>query len=502
MQALLAIPRPGAIPLSSGYLDADLQAGRGARRRPRAGRAPPGELAARAGRGARRTCGPGSPAPPAARCGPEDLVHLPRRAVGAVDGVSAPSPRPATRCWFESPTYLGALAAARAAGLRVVPVPADADGCGPTCSRRAAAHRGAAVLLPAAVRQPARRHPLPRPPAGGPGRDPGRGRVPARGRLRPRPGHRRRRAAPRWSPTTPAGTSSTCVRLHQVGRARPAGGRDRRPRPGRHPPARRAGPRRLLRRRPAAAGRPRLRDVAGLAAPPAHAAGRAARPRDALLDAVRRHLPDCAPPPVPRGGLHAWLTLPDGVDDGAATTAAAARAWSSFRAARGTAAEPDAPHLRLTFAAAPPDRLDEGVQRLAQRAARMCSRAPGDRRLRVRRLAHLRGAAAIARVRKQHFQHRCVGPPAIVQRASAALTGRPCRRYVGIAGAARWPRASSRAAGRPLTPAPGRRRNGVGSTFSSATRRFRCGRIGYAPDRGEKTRCNSTPRVRGSGHAG
>jgi DNA-binding transcriptional MocR family regulator len=29
------------------------------------------------------------------------------------------------------------------------------------------------------------------------------------------------------------------------------------------------------------------------------------------------------------------------------------------------AAEPDGPHLRLTFAAAPPDLLDEGVRRLA-----------------------------------------------------------------------------------------------------------------------------------------
>jgi DNA-binding transcriptional MocR family regulator len=88
--------------------------------------------------------------------------------------------------------------------------------------------------------------------------------------------------------------------------------------------------------------------------------------RDALLDAVRRRLPSCPAPPVPRGGLHAWLTLPDGTDDVAATTAAAAQGVVVFPGRPWYAAEPDAPHLRLTFAAVPPAQLDEGVQRLAR----------------------------------------------------------------------------------------------------------------------------------------
>jgi DNA-binding transcriptional MocR family regulator len=87
--------------------------------------------------------------------------------------------------------------------------------------------------------------------------------------------------------------------------------------------------------------------------------------RDALLDAVRRHLPALPTPAVPRGGLHAWLRLPDGADDTAVTTAAAAHNVVVFPGRPWYAAEPDAPHLRLTFAAAPPDLLEEGIRRLA-----------------------------------------------------------------------------------------------------------------------------------------
>ncbi|MEV6932467.1 hypothetical protein AB0M46_49355 [Dactylosporangium sp. NPDC051485] len=47
------------------------------------------------------------------------------------------------------------------------------------------------------------------------------------------------------------------------------------------------------------------------------------------------------------------------------TVAAAARQVVVFPGRPWYAAEPDAPHLRLTFAAAPPDRLDEGIRRLA-----------------------------------------------------------------------------------------------------------------------------------------
>ncbi|NUT32597.1 MAG: PLP-dependent aminotransferase family protein, partial [Hamadaea sp.] len=88
--------------------------------------------------------------------------------------------------------------------------------------------------------------------------------------------------------------------------------------------------------------------------------------REALLTALRRHLPQLADQPVPRGGLHLWTRLPDGVDDVALAAAAAAEGVVVFPGRPWYAAEPPAPHLRLTYAAAPADLMDEAVRRLAR----------------------------------------------------------------------------------------------------------------------------------------
>jgi DNA-binding transcriptional MocR family regulator len=88
--------------------------------------------------------------------------------------------------------------------------------------------------------------------------------------------------------------------------------------------------------------------------------------RDALLAALRKHLPDLRPVAVPRGGLHVWVRLPDGLDDTALAAAALHERVVVFPGRPWYAAEPPAPHLRLTFAAAPPDALEEGVRRLAR----------------------------------------------------------------------------------------------------------------------------------------
>jgi DNA-binding transcriptional MocR family regulator len=88
--------------------------------------------------------------------------------------------------------------------------------------------------------------------------------------------------------------------------------------------------------------------------------------REALLTALRRHLPELAPPTVPRGGLHLWVRLPDSTDDVALAAAAAAEGVVVFPGRPWYAAEPPAPHLRLTYAAAPPDLVDEAVRRLAR----------------------------------------------------------------------------------------------------------------------------------------
>jgi DNA-binding transcriptional MocR family regulator len=60
------------------------------------------------------------------------------------------------------------------------------------------------------------------------------------------------------------------------------------------------------------------------------------------------------------------VTLPDGTDDVAVAAAAAAEGVVVFPGRHWYAAEPPAPHLRLTYAAAPPDQMDEAVRRLAR----------------------------------------------------------------------------------------------------------------------------------------
>ena len=113
----------------------------------------------------------------------------------------------------ESPTYRGALAAVRAAGLTPVPVPSDADGVRPALLADALERTGARV----AYLQPMHANPH--------GADltaerraqvmeiaAARRRVPDRGRLgaATSPSTARRRRP--WPPTTPTATSSTCAR--------------------------------------------------------------------------------------------------------------------------------------------------------------------------------------------------------------------------------------------------------------------------------------------------
>ncbi|MBP2401985.1 aminotransferase-like domain-containing protein [Streptomyces syringium] len=87
--------------------------------------------------------------------------------------------------------------------------------------------------------------------------------------------------------------------------------------------------------------------------------------REALLTALARELPGLTVEFVPPGGYHMWLRLPDGTDE-SALVAAALRAGVALAAGRPYfSAEPPAPHLRLSFAAvAGPAELAEGVSRL------------------------------------------------------------------------------------------------------------------------------------------
>ncbi|MDI1465955.1 PLP-dependent aminotransferase family protein [Catellatospora sp. KI3] len=364
MQALLAIPQPGAIALSGGYLEPALQ--------------PVAALGAALARAARQ--------PAAWARGPvegrEDLRAWFAREAGAGlradDMVICPGGQaalssalralgsPGDVLLVESPTYLGALAAARAAGLRVVPVPADADGVRPDQLATAFARTGARLFYcqplyanpHGATLRPDRREAV-------------MDAVRAAGAFLIEDDYARDLAIdgdppPPLAADDPDGhvvylrsltkSAAPGLRVAAIGARGPAGARLR------------AG--RLLDDF-YVAGPLQQAAVEFVTAPAWGRHQRALRSalrarRDALLDAVRRHLSTVTPVGVPRGGLHLWVRLPDGTDDVALAARAAAEQVIVFPGRPWYAAEPPAPHLRLTYAAAPPDQLEEGTRRLAR----------------------------------------------------------------------------------------------------------------------------------------
>ena len=68
---------------------------------------------------------------------------------------------------------------------------------------------------------------------------------------------------------------------------------------------------------------------------------------------------------VPAGGLHVWVRLPAGVDDVALADRVRRRDVVVEPGRPYFVAEPPAPHLRLTYAAATPEELTEAIRRLA-----------------------------------------------------------------------------------------------------------------------------------------
>lgn len=367
MQALLAMPRPGMIPLSSGYLEADLQ--------------PAAALGAALSRAARQ--------PAAWQRGPvegrEDLRAWFARGSGgllrAEDVSICPGGQAALSTAFralctpgdpilvEAPTYLGALAAARAAGLRVVPVPTDAEGVRPDLLRAAFLRTGARLFYcqplyanPHGATLSAARRPdvlaavreagaflLEDDYARDLAIDLANDQDPPRPLVADDPhGH----VVYLRSLTKSAAPG---LRVAAIGARGAAGARLR---------AARvlddffvAGPLQQA-----------ALDLVTSPAWPRHlkalrAALRARRA--ALTEALATHVPALHLALVPAGGLHVWARLPGGLDDVAVTNAAAAHQLVVFPGRPWFAAEPDGAYLRLTFAAAAPDQLREGARRLA-----------------------------------------------------------------------------------------------------------------------------------------
>lgn len=96
-----------------------------------------------------------------------------------------------------------------------------------------------------------------------------------------------------------------------------------------------------------------------------------------LADALTRELPDWALLQAPQGGLHLWLRLPPGLPEAAVTNAASAHRVTVNPGRPHFPSEPSGAHLRLGFAAAAePADLAEAAARLAA-AAHHLGR-PGD----------------------------------------------------------------------------------------------------------------------------
>ncbi|WP_027008310.1 PLP-dependent aminotransferase family protein [Conexibacter woesei] len=367
LDALLALPPDGAIPLTGGYLHPDLQ--------------PVAALGAALGRAARRP-------EPWGRLAVEGLQPLrewfAREAGGHVRGhdvVICSGGQPALATAFralaapgepvlvESPTYLGAISALRSAGLRAVPVPTDADGVRPDLLAAAFALTGARVFYC---------QPLHANPTGA--------------TLAP---HRR---AAVLDAVRAAGAflieDDWARDLRIDGEAPPPLASDD---PDGHV---------VYLRSLTKSAAPGLRIAAVSARGAAGARIKAARiiddffvsgplqhatlelisapawrrhlkrlraelrvRRDALTAALGEHLPDWQLQVVPAGGFHVWLRLPDDADDIALTARAAAAGVLVSPGRPWFAAEPPGPHVRLTFAGAPAPDLVEGVRRLAKVAA-------------------------------------------------------------------------------------------------------------------------------------
>ncbi len=376
LRALLALPPAGAIPLSGGYLDVELQ--------------PTAALGAALARAARQPAswarGPvegrpdlrawfarstGSAAASGGAGGlREDDMLLCAGGQAALSTVVRALTSPGDTLLVESPTYLGILALARSAGLRVVPVPADADGVRPDQLEAALAYTGARLFYC----QPLYANPS------GATLAPGRrasvlAAVRAAGAFLIEDDYARDltidgEAPPPLAADDPDGhvihirsltkSAAPGLRIAALGARGPAGARLRSAR---------------LVDDFFVAGPLQQATLELVTSPGWDRHRRALRAalrtrRDALASALARHLPDLVPSVLPRGGLHLWVRLPDGTDDIGLSAAAAAEGVIVFPGRPWYPAEPQAPHLRLTYAAAAPDLIEEGVRRLARAMAK------------------------------------------------------------------------------------------------------------------------------------
>jgi DNA-binding transcriptional MocR family regulator len=88
--------------------------------------------------------------------------------------------------------------------------------------------------------------------------------------------------------------------------------------------------------------------------------------RDATVAAVREWLPEVTVATMPTGGYHLWLRLPDRIDETRLVGEALHAGVAAMPGKVYFAADPPAPHLRLSYAAAANrEQIGEGVRRLS-----------------------------------------------------------------------------------------------------------------------------------------
>lgn len=267
---------------------------------------------------------------------------------------------------IESPTYPGAIAVARAAGIQPVPVPTDAHGVVPELLAETFAHTGAKAFLT----QPTYANPT--------------GTV----------------LAPERRAAVLAAAADAGAFVVEDDYARWLGHGERVPPPlladddeGRvvyicsltkvTSPSLRVGA--VIARGPVAERVRALRTVDDLFVPRPtqetmlellsragwqrhldHLGHALARRCAAFVRGIATHLPATTLTARPHGGLHVWVRLPDGVDDVKTAVIARAGGVSVMPGRSFFPAEPTGPHLRLTFSAAGDEaELDEGLRLLA-----------------------------------------------------------------------------------------------------------------------------------------
>jgi DNA-binding transcriptional MocR family regulator len=88
--------------------------------------------------------------------------------------------------------------------------------------------------------------------------------------------------------------------------------------------------------------------------------------RDALIGAIRHHLPTWTVPHVPTCGLHVWVLLPDGEDENEIVQAGEAIGVRLTRGSPFYPAEPVGSHVRFSYAANEPGAIASAIERLAR----------------------------------------------------------------------------------------------------------------------------------------